>query len=157
MPLPEDTRLMANGIQVPSTKNYMIDHNGNVYAYIEAQDAAVESEMRIAFATDGKEVSFFCRRMNKLHIISFEDSISSYVVCFSVFLIRERKNRKRLVLPKIRNTPLIPSAFLLFVVHKIGLVIERGATNLPGMISGCQNISVTRWLFHVDYHRIRAH
>lgn len=72
MPLPEDTSLMANGIQVPSTKNYMIDHNGNVYAYIEAQDAAVESEIMIAYTADGQEIKFCFTNAEKTKVISYD-------------------------------------------------------------------------------------
>jgi len=75
MPLPEDTRLMADGIEVPSKKNYMIDRGGNIYAYIEALDAAVESEMLIACTADGAEISFRadCREMKT--ILSYEDAL----------------------------------------------------------------------------------
>lgn len=76
MPLPEDARLMANGIEVPSTKNYMIDRNGTVYAYIEALDAAVESEMMIACAATEQELSFVSRKAEQTRVISYEKARS---------------------------------------------------------------------------------
>ena len=76
MPLPEDTRLMADGIEVPSTKNYMIDRNGTVYAYIEALDTAVESEMLIACCANGGEIAFFSSRASNISIIPFEESLA---------------------------------------------------------------------------------
>lgn len=62
MPLLEDARLMANGCELKSTKNYMIDRNSTEYAYIEALEAAVESQILIASTTDGQEVRFIQSR-----------------------------------------------------------------------------------------------
>lgn len=76
MPLPEHARLMADGIEIPSTKNYMIDRNCSIYAYIEALDAAVESEILIACTVDGQEVSFQPDRTCRLKIISCEEAIN---------------------------------------------------------------------------------
>ena len=75
MPLPEDARLMADGIEVTSTKNYMIDRNGTVYAYIEALDAAVESEMLIASTADGNELSFSIANACSQRIITYEKAL----------------------------------------------------------------------------------
>ena len=75
MPLPEDARLMADGIEVPSTKNYMIDRNGTVYAYIEALDAAVESEMLIACTADGNELFFSIANTCNQRIITYEEAL----------------------------------------------------------------------------------
>lgn len=75
MPLPEDARLMADGIEVPSTKNYMIDRNGTVYAYIEALDAAVESEMLIACTADRQRFSFCPYSTIRRKIISYEGAV----------------------------------------------------------------------------------
>ena len=76
MPLPEDARLMADGIEVPSTKNYMIDRNGTVYAYIEALDAAVESEMLVACTTDGKNIPFISECSQRSKILSYAETMS---------------------------------------------------------------------------------
>lgn len=75
MPLPEDARLMADGTEVPSTKNYMIDRSGTVYAYIEALDAAVESEILIASTTGNQAISLFFHNAKRLRIISYEEAI----------------------------------------------------------------------------------
>ena len=72
MPLPENARLMADGIEVPSTKNYMIDRNGTVYAYIEALDAVVESEILIACAADGQEIKFCFTIAEKVKAIPYD-------------------------------------------------------------------------------------
>jgi len=74
MPLPEDARLMANGIEVPSTKNYMIDRNGNVYAYIDAISAAVESEMIIACTADGRYDQFISCVYKEVQVITLEEA-----------------------------------------------------------------------------------
>ena len=73
MPLPADARLMADGIEVPSKKNYMIDRNGTVYAYIEELNAAVESEMLIACTVNGAEISFCTDGAEKKTTLSYED------------------------------------------------------------------------------------
>ena len=75
MTLPEDARLMANGYELKSTKNYMIDSNGIVYAYIEELNAAVESEMLIAYSTEGKEVFFSLSKAYQIQVIAFDDVI----------------------------------------------------------------------------------
>lgn len=75
MPLPEDARLMADGIEVPSTKNYMIDRNGTVYAYIEALDAAVESEILIACVADGQELPFCPDNASRPKVITLEAAL----------------------------------------------------------------------------------
>lgn len=76
MPLSEDARLIADGIEVPSTKNYMIDRNGTVYAYIEVLDAAVESEMLIASTADGQEMCFIQNHARCFCVLSHEDALS---------------------------------------------------------------------------------
>ena len=82
MPLPPDARLMADGIEIPSKKNYMIDRKGNVYAYIEALDAAVESEMMVACVANGKEVSFMLYSTYMKKIISYEEATANLKICF---------------------------------------------------------------------------
>lgn len=72
MPLPEDARLMTNGYELKFTKNYMIDCYGTVYAYIEALDAAVESEMLIACGKGGKEVSFSLSKADQIQVITYD-------------------------------------------------------------------------------------
>jgi hypothetical protein len=84
MPLPEDARLMADGIEVPSTKNYMIDRNGTVYAYIEALDAAVESEILIASTTGNQAISFFPYNAKRLRTISYEEATKKHRESFFV-------------------------------------------------------------------------
>ena len=74
IPLPEDARLMADGIEVPFTKNYMIDRHGTIYAYIEALDAAVESEMLIASTAGNQAIFFFPYNAKRLSIISYEEA-----------------------------------------------------------------------------------
>ena len=74
MPLPEDARLMADGIEVPLTKNYMIDRNGTVYAYIEALDAAVESEILFVCTNEGHEISFCPTTARTLRIVSYDQA-----------------------------------------------------------------------------------
>ena len=76
MPLPEDARLMADGIEIPSTKNYMIDCNGTVYAYIEELDAAVKSEILIACTTDGKHLLFHPDSTHRKTVLSCEEVIN---------------------------------------------------------------------------------
>ena len=78
MPLPEDARLMADGIEVPSTKNYMIDCNVTVYAYIESLDAAVESEMLIACTSDGQATYFMKDDAKYIRILSYEELMSLF-------------------------------------------------------------------------------
>ena len=73
MPLPEDARLMANGIEVPSTKNYMIDRNGTVYAYIEALDVAVESEILMAATSNGHEILFIRHNAADIRITTYDE------------------------------------------------------------------------------------
>lgn len=73
MPLPEDARLMANGYELNFTKNYMIDRNGTVYAYIEALDAAVESEMLIACTADGQKIPFCLSDADRKKTIPYEE------------------------------------------------------------------------------------
>lgn len=51
----------------------MIDISGTVYAYIEALDAAVESEMLIAYGTEGKEISFYLSKANQIQVIFYDD------------------------------------------------------------------------------------
>ena len=74
MPLPEDARIMVNGYELKSTKNYMIDRNGTVYAYVEALDAVVESEILIACNKEGKEVSFSLNKADQIQVISYDDA-----------------------------------------------------------------------------------
>lgn len=73
MLLPGDARLMASGYELKSTKNYMIDSYGIVYAYIETLDAAVESEILIAYSTEGKEVSFSLDKAKEVQVITYDD------------------------------------------------------------------------------------
>lgn len=75
MPLPEDTRLMVNGYELKLTKNYMIDCCGTVYIYSEDLKAAVESEMLIAYSTEGKEVSFFLSKAKQVQVVAYDDVI----------------------------------------------------------------------------------
>ena len=75
MPLPEDARLMADGIEVPSTKNYMIDRNGTVFAYIVKLDVAVESEILLPSTIDGKEIPFCSTNAKRRTIISYDGAI----------------------------------------------------------------------------------
>ena len=75
MPLPEDARLMADGIEVPSTKNYMIDRNGNVYAYIAELDAVIESELLIAYASNGQGIHFCYSGTKYIRTASYEDVV----------------------------------------------------------------------------------
>ena len=75
MPLPEDARLMANGYELKSTKNYMIDRNGTVYAYIGILNAAVESEMLMACTADGQEIPFCTTNTYRQKIISYEETL----------------------------------------------------------------------------------
>lgn len=72
MPLPDNARLMAGGIEIQSTKNYMIDRCGIVYAYIKALDAAVKSEMLIACDKEGKEVSFNLSKADQIQVITYD-------------------------------------------------------------------------------------
>jgi hypothetical protein len=51
------------------------------------------------------------------------------IVCFSVFLIKEKENRKSLVLPGIRNMLFIPSAFMFSMVHIISWIRTEGGTS----------------------------
>lgn len=74
MPLPADARLLADGIEVPSIKNYMIDRNGVVYAYIDAINAAVESEIMIACTADGRYKQFVSCLSKKVQVITLEEA-----------------------------------------------------------------------------------
>lgn len=51
------------------------------------------------------------------------------IVCFAVFLIKEKENRKSLVLPGIRNMLFIPSAFMFSMVHIISWIRTEGGTS----------------------------
>lgn len=50
--------------------------------------------------------------------------LAAGVVCFAVFLLCDKENRKRLILPGIRNVLLTAPAFLLSWVHTVGWVYE---------------------------------
>lgn len=57
--------------------------------------------------------------------------LGANVVCFAVFLIRQREERKALVLPGIRNMLLIPAALILSNAHYVGWV-----NHAPGQTGG---------------------
>lgn len=50
--------------------------------------------------------------------------LAANVICFVVFLIREKVNKKGLVLPGIRNALLIPSALIASNSHYVGCVCQ---------------------------------
>ena len=56
----------------------MIDRNGTVYTYIEALDAAVESEMLIAGTSDGQETYFMQNDAKYICVLSYEESMSLF-------------------------------------------------------------------------------
>lgn len=76
MRLPEDARLLINGHEMTSMRNYMIDRSGTVYVFIEELDAAVESETLIACDADGQEVRFSYLDAKQIPVISYEEAIS---------------------------------------------------------------------------------
>jgi len=49
-------------------------------------------------------------------------------ICFAVFLIRKKEERKSLVLPGIRNVLLIPSALIASSAHSVGWYNGLGST-----------------------------
>ena len=54
--------------------------------------------------------------------------LAANVICFVVFLIREKVNKKGLVLPGIRNALLIPSALIASNSHYVGWYNAPGST-----------------------------
>lgn len=54
--------------------------------------------------------------------------LAANVICFVVFLIREKDNKKGLILPGIRNALLIPSALIASSAHTVGWYSGLGST-----------------------------
>lgn len=48
--------------------------------------------------------------------------LAASIACFIWFLIKEKENRKNLIITGIRNIFLIPSAVLIFEVHSVGRI-----------------------------------
>ncbi|MDD4510305.1 MAG: hypothetical protein PHY23_05330 [Oscillospiraceae bacterium] len=75
MPLPETARLILNGCELGRVSNYLMDRHGNVYAYLDELEAAVESENAFACDKDGKEIGFSLVEAKHLPILSFESAM----------------------------------------------------------------------------------
>ena len=54
--------------------------------------------------------------------------LAANVICFVVFLIREKEDKKGLILPGIRNVLLIPSALIASTAHSVGWYNGLGST-----------------------------
>lgn len=54
--------------------------------------------------------------------------LAANVICFVVFLIREKEDKKGLILPGIRNVLLIPSALIASNAHSVGWYNGLGST-----------------------------
>ena len=76
MQLPKDARLLINGYEIQSSRPYMIDRSGTVYAYMEGLDAAVASEILIACEADGRDVRFQEQDALYIRVISYEEALS---------------------------------------------------------------------------------
>ena len=76
MRLPKDARLLINGYEIRTSRPYMIDRSGAVYAYMEGLDAAVASEILIACEADGREVQFIEQNAQYIYIISYEEAMN---------------------------------------------------------------------------------
>ena len=76
MRLPKDARLLINGYEIRTSRPYMIDRSGTVYAYMEGLDAAVASEIPIACDADGREVRFHEQDALHIRVISYEEALS---------------------------------------------------------------------------------
>ena len=76
MRLPKDARLLINGYEIRTSRPYMIDRSGTVYAYMEGLDVAVTSEILIACDADGREVLFIEHNAQYVYIISYEEAMN---------------------------------------------------------------------------------
>lgn len=75
MPLPESARLIINGCEVAQISRYLMDRQGNVYAYLDELDAAVESESVYACDENGNNLSFSVQDAKHLPVLSYESAM----------------------------------------------------------------------------------
>ena len=75
MPLPESARLIINGCEVAQVSRYLMDRQGNVYAYLDELDAAVESESVYACDENGDSLNFSVQDAKHLQILSYESAM----------------------------------------------------------------------------------
>jgi hypothetical protein len=75
MPLPDSARLIINGCEVAQVSRYLMDRQGNVYAYLEELGAAVESESVYACDENGDDLIFTVKDARHLKILSFESAM----------------------------------------------------------------------------------
>ncbi len=75
MRLPEDTLLQSNGGEHTTETPYMVDRHGGIYAYIEALDAAVESDIFFACSRNGTEVEFRSSEAEMVKVMTYEDAM----------------------------------------------------------------------------------
>jgi hypothetical protein len=75
MPLPDSARLIINGCEVAHVSRYLMDRQGNVYAYLDELGAAVESESVYACDENGDDLIFSVKDARHLQILSFESAM----------------------------------------------------------------------------------
>ena len=75
MPLPDSSRLIINGCEVAQVSRYLMDSQGNVYAYLEELGAAVESENVYACDENGASLSFSAQDAKHLQVLSYESAM----------------------------------------------------------------------------------
>lgn len=72
MPIPDTARLIVNGHEIAPLYPYLIDQDGNVYAYLQELNAAIESESSYAFDSNGEPVSFSTFDAQRIQVLSIE-------------------------------------------------------------------------------------
>lgn len=75
MPLPESARLVVNGCEVAYASRYLMDRQGNIYAYLDELDAAVESESVYACDENGEGIRFCVTDARRLQILTYETAM----------------------------------------------------------------------------------
>lgn len=75
MCLPQNSKLISNGYELNVQSNYFIDHENNVYVYLEELNAAVESEHSYACDKNGEQICFSSFEAKRLPVISMETAL----------------------------------------------------------------------------------
>jgi len=75
MCLPQNSTRISNGYELNVQSNYFIDHENNVYVYLEELNAAVESEHSYACDKNGEQICFSSFEAKRLPVISMETAL----------------------------------------------------------------------------------
>lgn len=72
MQVPDTARLIVNGSEIEPLYPYLMDEDGNVYAYLKELNAAVETESSYVCESNGEPLSFSMFDAKRIPILSFE-------------------------------------------------------------------------------------